>query len=146
MCGGLESSPLALSSYPLRQGVSVKLVLHFSSLWGILGICPWRQGLQVGHHAQLAFTWVSEDLNSGSHVWVVLALISHFPSPKFLYLPYLKSLSAIIHSTQLLWQAALVPRLINRKETGWTAQGNLRKLLWLPFGLSKDVSQRYLEF
>lgn len=50
-----ESSSLALPSYPLRQGVSVKLDLHFSSLQGILGVCPWRRGLQVGHHAQLAF-------------------------------------------------------------------------------------------
>lgn len=69
---------------------------------------------------------------------------------KFLYLSYLKSLSAISRSTQLLCQAALVPRLTNRKETGWTAQGNLRKLLWLPLELGKDVSQpvcwRHLEF
>lgn len=62
----------------------MELVLHFSSLHGILGICPWRRGLQVGHHAQLALVYVSEDLNSGSHVYVVLALsfcISHISNP-----------------------------------------------------------------
>lgn len=62
--GAWKSPPLALPSYPLRQGVSVKLVLHFSSLQAILGLCRWRQRLHVGHRAQLAFTWVSEDLNS----------------------------------------------------------------------------------
>lgn len=65
----------------IEAGCLSKTSLAFQFILGNPRPLPLEAGIAGGLPCPVAFTWVSEDLSSGSHVWVVLALISFTAEP-----------------------------------------------------------------